>query len=96
MANVSGDAWVLLAPLPALALGVLVATWHGVPWTAFLPNALAVALGTLGAGLFMRAMPRTRESLAKGLPVAAFLGIAMTLLASGLDAPIPPIRMTCQ
>jgi hypothetical protein len=98
MANVSRDAWVLLAPLPALGLGLLVATRHEVPWTAFLPNVLAVALGTLGAGLFLRALPRTRESMAKGLPVAAFLGIALTLLASGLEGvhrwlAIGPVRL---
>ncbi len=98
MASASRDTWILLAPLPALALGVLVATTHGVPWTAFLPNVLAVALGSLGAGLFMRAMPRTRDSMAKGLPVAAFLGIALTLLGSGIDGvhrwlAIGPVRL---
>jgi hypothetical protein len=98
MANISRDAWVLLAPLPALGLGLLVATRHGVPWTAFLPNVLAVTLGILGAGLFLRALPRTRESMEKALPVAAFLGIALTLLASGLEGvhrwlAIGPVRL---
>src|SRR5687768_12598824 len=79
------DTWLLLAPLPALALGLLVATGHGVPWAAFLPGFLAVALGVLSAVLFARGGPAIREGAARVLPVLVFLGIAATLLAPGVD-----------
>lgn len=85
MANGLRDTWLLLAPLPALVLGLLVATGHGVPWAAFLPSFLAVALGVLSAVLFARGGPRIREGAARVLPVLVFLGIAATLLAPGLD-----------
>ncbi len=83
MASSLRDALFLLAPLPALTLGLLVATGYGVPWAAFLPNLLAVALGLLATVLFMRSGTRFREGAARALPVIVSLGIAATLLASG-------------
>lgn len=69
----------LLAPLPAAALGALVASKHGVPLLAFAPSAVAAALGALVAfSLGGRRLPRHA-------PWLAALLVAASLAAPGID-----------
>lgn len=85
----------LLAPLPAIALGASVAASAGVPPVAFLPNLAAAALGALGCVLL------ARRPLLRGpawIPAAAVWLLALTLLAPGLDGvhrwlPLGPVPL---
>lgn len=67
------------APLPAIAIGAAIAALHGVAWTAYAPNVVA-----LGVGLALTFTVR-RAAAAAWMPALAALAIAATLLAPGLD-----------
>jgi hypothetical protein len=80
--------WLLLAPVPAAAVGVAVASLHGVASAAFLPNGLALVIGAIGAigaiGL-VSSKPEVERWAARWLPVVTCFVIAATLGTSGLD-----------
>jgi hypothetical protein len=71
-----------LAPLPAILLGAWVAHLHGVPLTAFIPNAAAVAIGVPSVYLISRTRA-LRESYLLAC-VSAIL-IATTLISPGIS-----------
>jgi hypothetical protein len=76
---------VLLAPLPAVAVGAAVARAQDIPIIAFAPNLLAMLLGM---ALVLGCRPgRTagRETWTRWLPVAGAISIGLTLLSPGLD-----------
>jgi hypothetical protein len=76
---------VLLAPLPAVAVGAAVARAQGIPIIAFAPNLLAISLGM---ALVLGCRPgRTaaRKTWTRWLPVAGAILIGLTLLSRGLD-----------
>jgi hypothetical protein len=72
--------WLALAPLPAILLGAAAARAHGVAIGAFLPNVVALVLG--GSGMLWLTH-RWRNT--SWWPLAAFVGIAATLIAPGID-----------
>jgi hypothetical protein len=72
-----------LAPLPAIAVGLAVARSHGVAWTAYLPNLVALLLGV---GLILVARCARIEPLERWVPIPVALGIAATLLGDGVDS----------
>src|SRR6188768_708248 len=76
--------WTAVAPLPATAVGVIVAIDHGVRWTAYAPNVIALVIAVALAIAAQRASPE-RERLAKWLPRAAALLIFATLLSPAID-----------
>lgn len=73
--------WVL-APLPAIAVGVAIAAAHGVRWTAYLPNLVAALLG---AGIVLGVRGRAAGRIAAWTPIVAALAILGTLLGPGVD-----------
>jgi cell division protein FtsW (lipid II flippase) len=91
-------AWLLLVPLPATAVGAVVASLHGVALAAFLPNALAHVLGALGALALWSSTPEGQRRAARWLPLAASLAIAATLVMPDLEGvrrwlPLGPLRV---
>lgn len=72
----------LLAPLPAIGVGVGIARTQGVPAITYVPNVVAVALGLLVV-LAMRHLQR--ERLLRFLPFVAAVLIGATLFGSDLD-----------
>lgn len=75
----------LLAPLPAVAVGAAVARARDIPIIAFAPNLLAVLLGM---ALVLGCRPgwtAARKTGTRWLPVAGAILIGLTLLSPGLD-----------
>jgi len=91
-------AWLLLVPVPAIAVGAAVASLHGVEIAAFLPNVLALVLGAVGAIALVSSKPEVEQWAARWLPVVAFVVTAATLVTPGLDGvhrwlPLGPLRL---
>lgn len=82
-------------PLPAVIVGALVAHRSGVPFTAFLPNVLAMAVGC--AFLFtVRGRPTGRATTPSA--IVALVLLALTLLFGGADGvrrwlPLGPLAL---
>lgn len=72
----------LLAPIPAIAVGLAIAASQGVRWTGYAPNLVAVLLGV---GTVLAARRCRREALEAWAPTLAAVGIAITLLQPGMD-----------
>ena len=85
--NVRRAVLCLLAPLPALAVGVLVMRASGVPAALWAQNVAAWAVGTLACvGLWRRTGATSPRWTWADLAAAATLaGLAATLLAPGID-----------
>jgi hypothetical protein len=75
----------LLAPLPALAVGAAVARAQDIPILAFAPNLLAMLLGMALALGCRPGRTAGRETWTRWLPVAGAISIGLTLLSPGLD-----------
>ncbi|SEU34013.1 hypothetical protein [Stigmatella erecta] len=86
----------LLAPVPAILLGMAVA---GPAHTrAFLPNVLALLLGGACVGLWRLGSPLRRDLRLRVMACAAFAAITATLAFPGLDGvhrwlPLGPLRL---
>lgn len=80
-------AW-LIAPLPATALGIAAASRHGVAVAAFLPNLVALGLGSVAAivaiVLGARRLEAARWAM-RWLPLAVLVAISTTLVMPDLD-----------
>lgn len=77
-------AWLALAPLPAIAVGALVASRAGVSPLTFAPNAAAALVG--GAALWiLAARPGATSSAARLAPWLALAAIAASLLGPGSE-----------
>lgn len=72
----------LLAPIPAIVVGLAIAASQGVRWTAYAPNLVAVLLGM---GTVLAARRCRLEALEAWAPTLAAVGIATTLLHPGVD-----------
>jgi hypothetical protein len=83
--SVEGHRWLLLAPLPAIGVGAVVAREIHVPVTAFLPNVVALVVGGGATLCFLRVSSSTQQRLLRWLSVAGFLAIAATLVGAGLE-----------
>ena len=77
--------WLLLAPLPAIALGAAVAQRLSVPLRVFAPNLIAVLLGGALAWGLSRAGPEARARGLRVLGVLAFVFLLATLRSAGMD-----------
>ncbi|MCY1081069.1 hypothetical protein [Archangium lansingense] len=77
--------WLLLAPLPAIALGAAVANTLSVPARVFAPNLLAVLVGGAIALTLPRAGAGPRARVLQWLPGLAFLALLATLLSPGSE-----------
>lgn len=78
-------ALLLLAPLPAVAVGAVVAGMHGVPTGVFLPNVLALVLGAVGAIGLVSSKPAAKRWAARWLPIVSLIVIVATLAMADLD-----------
>jgi hypothetical protein len=74
--------WSRLAPLPALAVGAVIAHRSGAPWSVFAPSLIGLAGGL--AGYFAARRVRA-EALAAWMPALAAAAICATLLAPDLE-----------
>ena len=88
----------LLAPLPAIALGAAVAERLSVPLRVFAPNLLAVLLGATTAWVLSRVGAGTRARVIPALSVLAFVLLLATLGSPGMDGvhrwlPLGPLRL---
>lgn len=81
-ASPRAEHWRVLAPLPAVAVGMAIAASHDVRWTAYLPNLVALALGV---GIVFGVRRRPPERVATWMPSLAALAILATLVAPGID-----------
>lgn len=77
-----GLPWLTLAPLPAIAVGALVAAGAGVGPLAFAPNAAAALIGW-GACWTLARTPSRTAAAARVAPWLALLLLAATLLGPG-------------
>jgi Cell cycle protein len=83
--TVKGHRWLLLASLPAIGVGAVVARESHVPVAAFLPNLVALVVGGAAALCFLRVSSNTQHRLLRWLSVAGFLAIAATLVGPGIE-----------
>lgn len=88
----------LLAPLPAIAVGAAVAGIHGVPTTVFLPNVLAAVLGAVGASWLVSSKTTVVHWAGRWLPIVSSMVIVATLVTADLDGvrrwvSIGPLRL---
>jgi hypothetical protein len=72
--------WTALAPVPATVVGLALASSHGVQWTAYAPNLVAILLGAA-----MTFATRKGDRLERWAPPVAAIGVAATLLGSRVD-----------
>lgn len=72
--------WTALAPVPATAVGLALASSYGVRWTAYAPNLVAIVLGAA-----MTFAPRKLDHLERWAPPLAAICVAATLLGSRVD-----------
>ncbi len=83
-----GSTWspcILLAPIPAMTVGIMLAAGLGVPWSAY---ASSIALMVLGGAsvLLLRHAGRDRlEVVARVMPTVALVMIAATLVEHDVD-----------
>jgi hypothetical protein len=77
--------WLLLAPLPALVLGVAVAERLSVSPRVFVPNLLAVLVGGTLALVLPRVGPGARARVLSGLSWLAFVALLATLGSAGVE-----------
>ncbi|HEX2572638.1 MAG TPA: hypothetical protein VH877_24025 [Polyangia bacterium] len=82
MSGLLNRPWVLFAPLPATAVGIVIAGAHGVSWVSYAPNLLGLLLGS---GLFYVAQRVTGDKLTAWMPGVAAVAILATLLGPGID-----------
>jgi hypothetical protein len=97
MRHRGADVLVLVAPWPAVAVGVAVAHAQGIAMAAFAPNLLAVVLGTalvLGCGPGQPGQPEPtgrpawtggQKPWTRWLPLAGAVLVGLTLLFPGMD-----------
>lgn len=77
--------WLAVAPIPATLLGLTVAVGHGVAWTAYAPNIVALVVGTLLLVVARSTGQSRAETLVRVIPVVAAGTIAVSLFGDGVE-----------
>lgn len=80
MTRAGAERWGLLAPIPAVAVGMAIAAAHQVHWSAYIPN-----LAALVVGVGIHAAVRSRERVAAWIPSIAALAIFASLVGPDVD-----------
>lgn len=75
--------WLLLAPLPATAVGLVVARAFGVSWTAYAPNVAGALMGILL--FYFYAVQRASSEAFVWMAGVASMAIWVTLLGPSMD-----------
>jgi hypothetical protein len=79
------DVLILLAPLPALAVGAVIASEQSISVVSFAPNLLALFLGIALVPSLWPVRPSARKPWTRWLPFAGAILVGITLLSPGLD-----------